>query len=88
MDFSKSDTRDLAPVALNMNQMTKEASLCNHRSPSGDARTKRRLSRRRLARSNSNSDEEITDRDSGCALEEYTWVPPNLSPDQVDTIAN
>jgi hypothetical protein len=23
------------------------------------------------------------DDDSGCALEEYTWVPPGLRPDQV-----
>lgn len=24
-----------------------------------------------------------SDDDSGCALEEYTWVPPGLKPDQV-----
>lgn len=24
-----------------------------------------------------------SDDDSGCALEEYTWVPPGLRPDQV-----
>lgn len=24
-----------------------------------------------------------SDEDSGCALEEYTWVPPGLRPDQV-----
>lgn len=27
-----------------------------------------------------------SDDDSGCALEEYTWVPPGLRPDQVTTI--
>ena len=27
-----------------------------------------------------------SDDDSGCALEEYTWVPPGLKPDQVGTI--
>ena len=26
-----------------------------------------------------------SDDDSGCALEEYTWVPPGLKPDQVGT---
>ena len=26
-----------------------------------------------------------SDDDSGCALEEYTWVPPGLKPDQVNT---
>lgn len=26
-----------------------------------------------------------SDDDSGCALEEYTWVPPGLKPDQVRT---
>ena len=26
-----------------------------------------------------------SDDDSGCALEEYTWVPPGLKPDQVTT---
>jgi hypothetical protein len=26
-----------------------------------------------------------SDDDSGCALEEYTWVPPGLKPDQVCT---
>ena len=25
-----------------------------------------------------------SDDDSGCALEEYTWVPPGLKPDQVN----
>jgi len=25
-----------------------------------------------------------SDDDSGCALEEYTWVPPGLRPDQVN----
>jgi len=25
-----------------------------------------------------------SDDDSGCALEEYTWVPPGLRPDQVE----
>ena len=28
-----------------------------------------------------------SDDDSGCALEEYTWVPPGLKPDQVSNIA-
>lgn len=28
-----------------------------------------------------------SDDDSGCALEEYTWVPPGLRPDQVSTRA-
>ena len=27
-----------------------------------------------------------SDDDSGCALEEYTWVPPGLKPDQVSQI--
>lgn len=27
-----------------------------------------------------------SDDDSGCALEEYTWVPPGLRPDQVSSI--
>ena len=27
-----------------------------------------------------------SDDDSGCALEEYTWVPPGLKPDQVNSI--
>lgn len=27
-----------------------------------------------------------SDDDSGCALEEYTWVPPGLRPDQVRNI--
>lgn len=27
-----------------------------------------------------------SDDDSGCALEEYTWVPPGLRPDQVSTV--
>ena len=27
-----------------------------------------------------------SDDDSGCALEEYTWVPPGLKPDQVCNI--
>ena len=27
-----------------------------------------------------------SDDDSGCALEEYTWVPPGLKPDQVSFI--
>lgn len=27
-----------------------------------------------------------SDDDSGCALEEYTWVPPGLRPDQVNRI--
>jgi hypothetical protein len=27
-----------------------------------------------------------SDDDSGCALEEYTWVPPGLKPDQVCTL--
>ena len=27
-----------------------------------------------------------SDDDSGCALEEYTWVPPGLKPDQVSPI--
>lgn len=26
-----------------------------------------------------------SDDDSGCALEEYAWVPPGLSPEQVNT---
>lgn len=26
-----------------------------------------------------------SDDDSGCALEEYTWVPPGLRPDQVSS---
>ena len=25
-----------------------------------------------------------SDDDSGCALEEYVWVPPGLNPEQVD----
>lgn len=29
-----------------------------------------------------------SDDDSGCALEEYTWVPPGLRPDQVKTVDN
>ena len=29
-----------------------------------------------------------SDDDSGCALEEYTWVPPGLKPDQVGTNDN
>ena len=29
-----------------------------------------------------------SDDDSGCALEEYTWVPPGLKPDQVRTPSN
>ena len=28
-----------------------------------------------------------SDDDSGCALEEYTWVPPGLKPDQVGFIS-
>lgn len=28
-----------------------------------------------------------SDDDSGCALEEYTWVPPGLRPDQVRLIS-
>lgn len=28
-----------------------------------------------------------SDDDSGCALEEYTWVPPGLRPDQVGTFS-
>jgi len=28
-----------------------------------------------------------SDDDSGCALEEYTWVPPGLRPDQVRSAA-
>jgi prickle len=28
-----------------------------------------------------------SDDDSGCALEEYTWVPPGLRPDQVGNCA-
>lgn len=27
-----------------------------------------------------------SDDDSGCALEEYTWVPPGLRPEQVSTV--
>ena len=27
-----------------------------------------------------------SDDDSGCALEEYTWVPPGLKPDQVSSV--
>lgn len=27
-----------------------------------------------------------SDDDSGCALEEYTWVPPGLRPDQVSVL--
>jgi len=26
----------------------------------------------------------LSDSDSGCALEEYTWVPPGLKPEQVN----
>ena len=29
-----------------------------------------------------------SDDDSGCALEEYTWVPPGLKPDQVSQEKN
>lgn len=29
-----------------------------------------------------------SDDDSGCALEEYTWVPPGLRPDQVRHVRN
>jgi hypothetical protein len=29
-----------------------------------------------------------SDDDSGCALEEYTWVPPGLKPDQVGFFQN
>ena len=29
-----------------------------------------------------------SDDDSGCALEEYTWVPPGLKPDQVREIVS
>ena len=32
-----------------------------------------------LQQRNSHSDD-----DSGCSLEEYTWVPPGLKPDQVN----
>lgn len=28
-----------------------------------------------------------SDDDSGCALEEYAWVPPGLKPEQVITLA-
>nr|NP_001027600.1 prickle 1 [Ciona intestinalis]BAB00617.1 prickle 1 [Ciona intestinalis] len=48
-------------------------------------RVRRRQSRRQASvrhNRNSASDEE-NDGDSGCALEEYAWVPPNLTPDQV-----
>ena len=31
------------------------------------------------------SDSRHSDDDSGCALEEYTWVPPGLKPEQVST---
>ena len=30
-----------------------------------------------------NPKQAASDDDSGCALEEYTWVPPGLKPDQV-----
>ena len=68
--------------ARDINAAAKPA-FANHRATSNDYRAKRRLPRRQLARSTSNSDAEATDRDSGCALEEYTWVPPNLTPEQV-----
>ncbi len=29
-----------------------------------------------------------SDNDSGCALEEYSWVPPGLKPDQVCDVIN
>lgn len=29
-----------------------------------------------------------SDDDSGCALEEYAWVPPGLSPEQVHKLHN
>ena len=29
-----------------------------------------------------------SDDDSGCALEEYTWVPPGLKPDQVGVVGH
>lgn len=29
-----------------------------------------------------------SDDDSGCALEEYVWVPPGLSPEQVHKLNN
>ena len=31
--------------------------------------------------------ERASDDDSGCALEEYTWVPPGLTPAQVRMVA-
>ena len=83
MDISKNVARGQLPAPRDVNHAAEEASFSSHRSSNGDARTKRRLPRRQFARSDSNSDAEVTDRDSGCALEEYTWVPPNLSPDQV-----
>ncbi len=27
-----------------------------------------------------------SDDDSGCVLEEYTWIPPGLKPEQVSTL--
>uniref|UniRef100_H2YZ87 Uncharacterized protein n=1 Tax=Ciona savignyi TaxID=51511 RepID=H2YZ87_CIOSA len=50
------------------------------RGQQSETRVRRRQSRRH--RHNRSSDEE-NDVDSGCALEEYAWVPPNLTPDQV-----
>lgn len=29
-----------------------------------------------------------SDDDSGCVLEEYTWIPPGLKPDQVKPCAH
>ena len=55
----------------------------HHQSVANGSRLKRRQSRRHVSRAELNSDNETNDRDSGCALEEYTWVPPNLTPDQV-----
>ena len=75
-------------AAKDMNQAENDfkSPPCKHREIGNDTRNKRRFPRRQFARSNSNSDAETNDRDSGCALEEYTWVPPNLTPDQVRII--
>ncbi|XP_076812370.1 uncharacterized protein LOC143459212 isoform X2 [Clavelina lepadiformis] len=57
----------------------------HHSGIGGEGRVRRRQSRRQQPRHrrNSRSDEEPNDDDSGCSLEEYAWVPPNLTPDQV-----
>ena len=58
--------------------------------------TESKMSKEPSTATKSNSDNPTTtnpkqahsDDDSGCALEEYTWVPPGLKPDQVGTSEN